>query len=64
MSLDEARAYLREQGEIDSVTISERIQEVIIDAETLATASEGLIQYTLGVQDLSTQYQQPCRGSP
>jgi len=54
MSLDEARAYLREQGEIDSVTISERIQEVIIDAETLATASEGLIQYTLGVQDLST----------
>jgi hypothetical protein len=54
MSLDDAKEYLREQGEIDSVTIGDRIRELILDRETLDTASEGLIQYTLGVQDLST----------
>jgi hypothetical protein len=54
MSLDDAREHLREQGEIDSDTIKRRIQEVILDKETLETADEGLIQYTLGVQDLDT----------
>lgn len=54
MSLDDAKAHLREQGEIDSITIEERIKEVIRSEGTLEKASEGLIQYTLGVQDLST----------
>ena len=54
MSLDDAREHLRETGEIDSVTIKRRIQEIIFDKDTLEKADEGLIQYTLGVQDLDT----------
>jgi hypothetical protein len=54
MSLDDAREHLRETGEIESDQIGDRIQQLIFDRDTLDRASEGLIQYTLGVQDLTT----------
>jgi hypothetical protein len=54
MSLEDAENYLREAGEIDSVTASNRIRELIHDRDLLEAASDDLIQYTLGADDLTT----------
>lgn len=54
MSLADAREHLLETGEIESEQIGERILDLVLDRDTLDRASEDLIQYTLGIQDLTT----------
>lgn len=54
MSLADAKEHLRETGEIESKQIGDRIRDLVLDRDTLGRASEGVIQYTLGVQDLTT----------
>ena len=54
MSLEEAEEHLRETGEIESDTVENRINQLIAERDRLQSASDDLIQYTLGVQDLTT----------
>ncbi len=58
-SLDEAEAWLREQGEIDSQTIGELLDELIAlesgdDSDEMVNAGDELLQYVLSLEDLTT----------
>jgi hypothetical protein len=58
-SLDEAEAWLREQGEIDSQTIGELLRELIVleageESNEMTDAGDELLQYVLSLEDLTT----------
>ena len=58
-SLAEAEDWLRENGEIDSQTIGELLQELIVleageDADEMTDAGDELLQYVLSLEDLTT----------
>lgn len=58
-SLDEAEAWLREQGEIDSQTIGELLKELVVlevgeESDEMTDAGDELLQYVLSLEDLTT----------
>ncbi len=58
-SLDEAEEWLREQGEIDSQTVGELLDELIAlqsddESDEMINAGDELLQYVLSLEDLTT----------
>ncbi|MDQ2074780.1 hypothetical protein RBH20_19825 [Haloarcula sp. H-GB4] len=58
-SLAEAETWLRENGEIDSQTVGELLDELIVletgdDAQEMTDAGDELLQYVLSLEDLTT----------